>query len=46
MILPEPYGSFLKLGVPFVGVPTIRTIVYWGLYWGTLILGDYHILST
>ena len=37
------YGSFLKLGVPFLGVPIIRTIVFWGLYWGPLILGNYHI---
>ena len=26
--------QFLKLGVPFWGPPIIRTIVYWGLYWG------------
>ena len=25
-----------------LGVPIIRTIVYWGLYGGTLILGNYH----
>ena len=25
------------------GVPIIRTIVYWGLYWGPLVLGNYHI---
>ena len=25
------------------GVPIIRTIVIWDLYWGTLILGNYHI---
>ena len=24
------------------GVPIIRIIVYWGLYWGPLILGNYH----
>ena len=24
-------GSFLKLGVPFQGVPIIRTIVFWGI---------------
>ena len=32
-------------GVPFFGrgVPIIRSIVFWGLYWGTLILGNYHI---
>ena len=38
------YGDFPKLGVPF-GVPIIRTIVFWGLYWGPLILGNYHIGS-
>ena len=27
----------------FLGVPIIRIIVYWGLYWGPLILGNYHI---
>ena len=34
-----------KLGVPFLGVPIIRTIVivYWGLYWGCPILENYHI---
>ena len=37
------YRGFPKLGVPFLGVPIIRTIVFWGLYWGTLILGNYHI---
>ena len=26
-----------------MGVHIIRTIVYWGLYWGPLILGNYHI---
>ena len=26
------YGGFPKLGVPFWGVPMIRTIVFWGLY--------------
>ena len=34
-------GGFPKLGVPFLGVPMIRTIVFWGLYWGPLILGKY-----
>ena len=32
----------LKLGVPF---PIIRTMVFWGVYWGPLILGNYHMLS-
>ena len=26
--------GFPKLGVPFWGVPLIRTIVNWGQYWG------------
>ena len=39
----EKYGGFLKLGVPFWGSPRIRTIVFWGLYWGPLISGNYHI---
>ena len=37
------YGGFPKLGVPFLGVPIIRNIVYWGLYLGPLTLGNYHI---
>ena len=36
-------GGFPKLGVPLLGVPIIRTIVFWGLYWGPLILGNYHV---
>ena len=35
-------GDFPKLGVPFLGVPIIRTIVFWGLHWGPPILGNYH----
>ena len=27
----------------FLGVPIIRIIVYWGLYWGPPVLGIYHI---
>ena len=26
-----------------MGVPIIRTTVYWGLYWGPLILGNYQV---
>ena len=37
------HGGFPKLGVPSLGVPIIKIIVYWGLYWGPLILGNYHI---
>ena len=29
----------------FLGVPIVRTIVFWGLYWGPLILGNYHIFT-
>ena len=25
------FGSFPRLGVPFLGVPIVRTMVYWGL---------------
>ena len=38
-------GGFPELGVPFLGVPVIKTIVFGGLYnWGLLILGNYHIV--
>ena len=40
LLLAELVG-FLKLGVP-LGVLIMRTIVFWGLYWG-LILGKYHL---
>ena len=33
----------LNYGFPFWGVPIIRIVVFWGLYWGPLILGNYHI---
>ena len=39
------FSSFPKLGVPFLGVPIIRTIVYLGLYWGPPILGNCHLRS-
>ena len=34
--LPKIMGTFL-------GVPIIRTIVFWGLYWGAPVLGNYHM---
>ena len=37
------YVGSPKLGNPFWGVPIIRIIVYWGLYWGPLISASYHI---
>ena len=33
--------GFPKLGV--WGVPIIRSIVFWGLYWGPAILGNYPV---
>ena len=33
---------FPKIRGTLLGVPIIRTIVFWGLYWGPLILGNYH----
>ena len=35
---PKIRGTYL-----FLGVPIIRIIVHWGLYWDPLILGNYHI---
>ena len=31
--------------VTLFGVPIIRAIVFGGLYWGTPILGNYHLLE-
>ena len=36
-------GDILKSGVPFMGVPIIRIILFWGLYWDPPILGNPHI---
>ena len=38
-----PYGGFPKFGGSFLGIPITRTLVYWGLYWGTRILGNCHV---
>ena len=27
----------------FLGVPIIRTVVFWGLFWGPPFLGNYHM---
>ena len=37
--------GFPKIRGTFLGVPIIRTIVFWGLYWGPPFLGNYQILS-
>ena len=44
----DPYSNpyiwgFPKIRGTLLGVPIIRTIVVWGLYWGPLILGNYYI---
>ena len=38
----EEMGVSQNYGCHF-GIPIIRTIVFWDLYWGTLILGNYQI---
>ena len=35
--------EFPKIRGTILVVPIIRTIVYWGLYGGTLILGNYYM---
>ena len=32
-----------KIRGTLLGVPILRIIVYWGLYWGTPIFGNYHV---
>ena len=34
-------GEFPKLRGSILGVPIKRTLVFWGLCWGSLILGNY-----
>ena len=36
--------GFPKIRGTILGVPIIRTIVFWGLYWGPPIKGNYHVL--
>ena len=43
LVLREPTWGFPKIRGTILGVPIIRTIVFRGLYWGPLILGNYHI---
>ena len=43
VMLESPMWGFPKIRGTFLGVPIIRTIVFWGLYWGPLILGNYHV---
>ena len=34
---------FPKIRGTFLGAPIIRSIKFWGLYWGPLVLGNYHV---
>ena len=43
VILRLCWGYVGKIGGITLGVPIIRIIVFCGLYWGPLILGNYHI---
>ena len=38
-----PEWGFPKIRGTILGVPIIRTIIFWGLYWGPLILGNYQM---
>ena len=35
--------DLLKIRGTFLGIPIVRTIIFWGLYWGPPILGNYNI---
>ena len=37
--------GFPKIRGTILRVPIIRTIIYWGLYWGRPILGNYHLIK-
>ena len=41
--LPNSIWGFPQIRGTFLGVPIIGIIIYWGLYWGHPILGNYHI---
>ena len=32
-------------GTIFGGSPVIRILVFWGLYWGPPVLGNYHMIA-
>ena len=38
-------GGFPKLRGTVLGVPVLRTVVFWGLYWGSSVLGNYRMCS-
>ena len=35
--------GFPKIRGTLLGVPIIRTVIFLGLYWGPLVLGNYHL---
>ena len=37
--------EFPRISGTSLGVPIIRPIIFWGLYWGPPILGNYKILK-
>ena len=37
--------GFPKIRGTSLGDPIIRTIVFWGVYWGPCILGNYHVVQ-
>ena len=37
--------EFPEIRVTFLGVPIIRIVVFWGPYWGPLILGNYQMFG-
>ena len=39
----ENIWGFSKIRGTILGVPIIRTIVFWGVYWGPFNLGNYHL---
>ena len=43
-IYPCPYMVLPKIRGTSLGVPIIRTKVFWGLHWGRLNLGTDHVL--
>ena len=46
MLEGEGIWGFPQIGGTFLWIPRIGTIVYWGLYRGTIILGNQHIGTT
>ena len=41
--IPAQKWVFPKIRGTFLGAPIMRIIIFWGLYWGPLILGNYQV---